>query len=321
MCNDNSQIKVSVLIPVYGVEKYIERCARSLFEQTMREGIEFIFTDDCTPDNSIAIIEKVLNDYPERKHQVRIIHHETNKGLAIARVTGVNAARGEYVIHCDSDDWVEPNMYDLMYAKAKGTDADIVGCDFYEETGKKKIPIKQNFNLDSKQSVLEILLGRRILDSYLWCRLIKKSFYLKHKFAAPAGVSLLEDMAVSIPIHSMTQKVSKVDLPLYHYSKVSGGITQTITKDKVLSALLALEFIRPYCNGDISTVTAYYNRYCRMAQPLITQKEIYNPQLWRRETLSIPLSCFGTLKHRISPFLVKHHLDTLNLFLIKLYRR
>lgn len=320
MSNDNSHIKVSVLIPVYGVEKYIEKCARSLFEQTMREGIEFIFTDDCTPDGSIAILEKVLNDYPERRPQVRIIHHETNKGLAVARVTGVNAARGEYVIHCDSDDWVEPNMYELMYAKAKETDADIVGCDFYEENGKKTIPIKQNFNLDSKQSVIAILLGQRTLDSYLWCRLIKRSFYLKHKFAAPSDVSLLEDMAVSIPMHFVTQKVSKIDLPLYHYSKVSGGMTQTYSKNKVLSALRALKSIRKDCIPDIDIITAYRQCYSRMAQPLITQIEIYDPELWRNETSSIPLSYFGSLKHSISPFLVKHHFDRINLFLIKLYR-
>lgn len=320
MSHDNSQVKVSVLIPVYGVEKYIERCARSLFEQTMREGIEFIFTDDCTPDGSIAILHSVLEDYPHRKHQVRIVRHEENKGLAVARITGVNAAQGEYVVHCDSDDWVEPDMYELMYAKAKETDADIVGCDFYEEDGKKTIPIKQNFNLDSKQSVLEILLGRRILDSYLWCRLIKKSFYLKHKFAAPADVSLLEDMAVSIPMHSMTQEVSKVDLPLYHYSKVSGGMTQTTTKNKVISALLALEFIRPYCNGDTGILIAYYKRYCRMSQALITQTNLYDPTLWRDKTTSIPLNHFGSIIHRISPLLIRHHLDTFNYIIIKLYR-
>ena len=79
--------KVSVVIPVYGVEKYIERCARSLFEQTL-DDIEYIFVNDCTKDRSIDILNEVINDYPARKQQVRIVHHEENKGSALARLSG-----------------------------------------------------------------------------------------------------------------------------------------------------------------------------------------------------------------------------------------
>ena len=111
-------IKVSVCIPVYGVEKYIEKCARSLFEQTMQDGIEFIFVNDCTKDRSIEILEQVLAEYPHRKEQTRIIHHEKNRGLVAARNTGLAYASGEYIIHCDSDDWVELDMYEKMYKKA-----------------------------------------------------------------------------------------------------------------------------------------------------------------------------------------------------------
>ncbi|MBO5667722.1 MAG: glycosyltransferase family 2 protein, partial [Lentisphaeria bacterium] len=89
-------IKVSVCIPVYGVEKYIERCARSLFEQTMRDGIEFIFVNDCTPDKSIEILEQILSEYPHRQEQTKIIHHKQNGGLVAARNTGLAHASGEY---------------------------------------------------------------------------------------------------------------------------------------------------------------------------------------------------------------------------------
>ena len=80
--------KVSVIIPVYGVEKYIERCARSLFEQTL-EDMEFIFVNDCTKDNSIDILLRVIDEYPKRKSQVHILNHEFNKGLPVARQTGI----------------------------------------------------------------------------------------------------------------------------------------------------------------------------------------------------------------------------------------
>ena len=117
--------KISVIVPVYGVEKYIERCARSLFEQTL-EDIEYIFVDDCTPDNSISILCKVLSDYPNRKKQVKILHHEKNKGLAQARQTGLKIASGEYIAHCDSDDWVDKDLYEIAHNKAKSESLDVV---------------------------------------------------------------------------------------------------------------------------------------------------------------------------------------------------
>ena len=111
-------MKVSVCIPVYGVEKYIERCARSLFEQTMKDDIEFIFVNDCTPDKSIEVLQKVLEEYPNRKEQVKIIHHEINRGVSAARKTALMNSHGEYIIFCDSDDWVDTNLYEVMYKKA-----------------------------------------------------------------------------------------------------------------------------------------------------------------------------------------------------------
>lgn len=121
--------KVSIIIPVYGVEKYIERCARSLFEQTL-DDIEYLFIDDCTPDKSVEILKRVLEEYPHRKSQVVIHRMEQNSGQAKVREWGMRNARGEYVIHCDSDDWLDVHMYEEMYNKAIEEDADVVVCDY-----------------------------------------------------------------------------------------------------------------------------------------------------------------------------------------------
>ena len=109
----NMCTKVSVVIPVYNVEKYIERCARSLFEQTL-DSIEYIFVDDCSPDNSIAVMENVLAEYPHRKEQIKIIRHEVNQGPYAARRHALQAATGDYVISCDADDWVDYDLYEKM---------------------------------------------------------------------------------------------------------------------------------------------------------------------------------------------------------------
>ena len=113
--------KVSVLVPVYKVEKYIGRCSKYLFEQTY-ENLEYIFVDDKSPDRSIEILLQILNNYPQRKPQVRIIHHKKNLGLACARNTAVNNATGDFVIHVDSDDYIDRDTITRCIVKQEEND-------------------------------------------------------------------------------------------------------------------------------------------------------------------------------------------------------
>lgn len=121
-------MKVSVCIPVYNVEKCIERCARSLFEQTLKDGIEFIFVDDCSPDASIDVVKRVLEEYPERQDQVKFLRNARNSGQTLSRMAAFEAAQGDYVICCDSDDWVDKDLYAQMLAKAEAENLDLVYC-------------------------------------------------------------------------------------------------------------------------------------------------------------------------------------------------
>ena len=98
--------KVSVIIPIYKVEAFIVRCVNSLMRQTLSD-IEYIFVNDATPDNSMALLQLIVNSYPERKEQVRIVEHEYNQGLPAARNSGLAVATGKYIFHCDSDDYME----------------------------------------------------------------------------------------------------------------------------------------------------------------------------------------------------------------------
>ena len=119
---------VSVIIPVYKVERFIERCVRSLMEQTWKDA-EFIFVDDASPDRSIEIVQRVASEY---QRDFRIIRHETNRGLPSARNTGLLHAKGDYIYHCDSDDWLDRDMLRKLWEKAVEGDYDMVECDFYE---------------------------------------------------------------------------------------------------------------------------------------------------------------------------------------------
>ena len=104
------RIAISVIVPVYGVEKYIERCVHSIFRQTMTDGVEFIFVNDCSNDRSIELLSACIDCYPYLRHQITIINLPRNRGLAAARLTGLEVARGEYILNLDSDDFFEPYM-------------------------------------------------------------------------------------------------------------------------------------------------------------------------------------------------------------------
>lgn len=204
--------KVSVIIPVYGVEKYIERCARSLFEQTL-DDIEFIFVDDCTNDRSFEVLESVLLDYPQRQMQVKIVRHNHNKGLPSARRSGIEVAEGDYLIHCDSDDWVNINMYQLMYEKAIESQADIVVCDYAKSDGQKIFFYKGSLHTGKEQFIRDCC---SMKSSWaLWNKLVRTSL-LKNNIVFPTQ-NMGEDMALILQIIIKSNFIAYVPKQLYYY--------------------------------------------------------------------------------------------------------
>ena len=120
---------ISVIIPVFNSGSYIRRCARSLFSQTLRN-IEYIFIDDCSTDESISILREVIDEYPDRRHSVKVIRNDSNIGVGQSRQKGIDMASGRFVIHCDSDDVVDADMYETMFCAALENDADVVVCGY-----------------------------------------------------------------------------------------------------------------------------------------------------------------------------------------------
>lgn len=210
---------VSVVIPVYGVEAYIERCARSLFEQTMRSGIEFIFVDDCSKDNSIAVLQQTLSQYPQRVADVKILRQPRNMGVSVARQRGVDAASGEYIIHCDPDDSVVSEIYETLLAEARRTGADITMCDFQNvRNGRIHVNVQEPKPL-SALALLGGITGTTFqrLHGSLCNKLIKSTCYRMVAFP-PEGLNYCEDVFVLFQICSMKDvKVAYVAGALYSY--------------------------------------------------------------------------------------------------------
>ena len=233
---------VSVLVPVYGVEKYIERCARSIFEQTY-QNLEIIFVNDCTPDNSIAILNRVLDDYPERKAQTRIINHEKNKGLAAARQTALLASSGYYIQNYDSDDYVEIDMISKMVALAESEKADITICDFYYDYKQNKIHSHINPPLDPLSCLVQVLKGQ--VHSGVWNKLIKRSLYTENAIMPIDGFNMLEDMSVMYRLMFYAKKIAYLPVPLYNYIQYNPSAYTTVlsleSKQNILDLIQLME--------------------------------------------------------------------------------
>ena len=216
-----NEIAVSIIVPIYNAGKYIERGIRSLFEQTL-DNIEYIFVDDCTPDNSIDIVHQVMTQYPHRIPQVKIIHHETNQGEAATRNTGLMYATGTYIGWMDNDDWVDQEMFDTMYKMAETSKSDIVWCDFYtcysdEEKGWKLT--RQVCDEDNIVLVRGLLCGK--LHGYLWYSIAKRHLYVEHKISFAPGVNLMEDKIGSIKLRYYAQKCTYLPRAFYYYNRMN----------------------------------------------------------------------------------------------------
>ena len=122
--------QLTVIIPVYNSSKYIERCAVSLMEQTLRNEVEFLFVDDGSTDSSVELIEQTMKVYPERVEQVRILSSTTNQGVYLTRKRGIEEAKGKYIGWCDSDDWVEKDYYQKLLDATQDGAIDIVVCEY-----------------------------------------------------------------------------------------------------------------------------------------------------------------------------------------------
>ena len=209
---------VSVIIPVYNVEPYILKCARSLFTQTL-DDVEFIFVNDCTKDKSIEVIETILNEFPYRRSRVKIINHDVNRGLPAARFTGVLHATGDYIIHSDSDDWMESTLLEKMYSAAVNNNADVVYCDFnfIKKTGIKRYFAPQA-TVDKKETINNWVNTKWTV---IWNILAKRSIYVENEVKFPIGVRYCEDFYVGIQLLCYSTKIVHVAEALHNYNMLN----------------------------------------------------------------------------------------------------
>ena len=215
--------KISVVLAVYNTERYIEKCAVSLFEQTL-DDMEYIFVDDCSTDNSIAVLEQVIRRYPNRANQVRIIRNHQNRKVAYTRTIGMKAATGDYIIHCDPDDFVDMEAYEIMYETAISTGSDIVGCTLSkEDEGNRTIAMNEYYSTVPKECIKHIY--EKYFFPSLCTHLIKRSLYVDNNIYPYPDINTGEDLNVLLRVFHYAKKVTYIPKPNYHYIMRGSSLT------------------------------------------------------------------------------------------------
>ncbi len=211
--------KITVIVPVYNVAAYIEKCAVSLFEQTL-DSLEILFVDDCSPDNSVEIIKETLKKYPARNSLTRIIRMPSNGGQAAVRRQGIIEATGQYIIHCDGDDWVDLDLYERLYDTAVEKGADIVVCDEIHEcfdgSHLQKVGLLPEHCKDVIKNWYKATLG-------MFChnKLVKRSLYTKHDILPWVGLNMWEDNGLLARLFYYGDKLAQIHGSCYHYNRTN----------------------------------------------------------------------------------------------------
>ena len=224
--------KVSVIVPIYNVEKYLPKCLDSLVNQTL-DDIEIILVNDGSLDDS----GKIAKEYSE-KYKDKIIYLEKeNGGLSDARNYGIPYATGEYIAFLDSDDYIDIDAYKQMYEKAKKEDADFLECDFIWEYPNKKV-IDKRIDYKNKQEMLAVV---RVVA---WNKLIKRDLIIKNNIRFPKGLRY-EDIEFTYKLLPYLNKISYIDKNFIHYVQRNNSIAN-VQNEKTADIFTILDNVINY---------------------------------------------------------------------------
>jgi glycosyltransferase involved in cell wall biosynthesis len=213
---------LSIVVPVFKAERFVERCVRSLFSQDF-DDVEFIFLDDCSPDKSIAIIKDVLEDFPARKPFVKFIHHTVNQGVFYTKHEGITQSQGKYIYVPDSDDWIEPGTFRKYIEAAEQSGADIVYANHYEdykwfEKSVESPNIDMRLRTNKDELMGDIFAVKIFQGMCFWINLFKKSLFDQAKIEIP-DKRMMDDVYMVPILYHYAQKVHYAGFYAYHYIK------------------------------------------------------------------------------------------------------
>ncbi|MBQ7785452.1 MAG: glycosyltransferase [Clostridia bacterium] len=265
------QVKVSIVIPVYNCEAFLPACIDSLRAQTLRE-IEMIFVCDASPDNSLSILRKA-----EREDaRIRVIAFEKNCGVSAARNAGIEAAEGEFVGFCDSDDWVEPQMYERLYRMALEHQADIAFCRVFKDYADRQENVPLGFGTGTRfdrasirSTLIPAMLSKETdsddlpLSGYTPRNLFRRELIGGYRFREE--IRYAEDLLLIIECMLGADAAVAVDEAYYHYRFHGGSVTKRYSAHVPKSHDLSNDAIEQLLSGEAECMRRMVIRRRKMA--------------------------------------------------------
>lgn len=243
---------VSIIVPFYNASAFIERCARSILEQDY-ENIECFFVNDCSTDNSVDILNNIIEGYSNRNAKTQIINLDVNQGHAHARNVGLNRCVGKYVIQFDADDWIEKDMVSSLVNKAEAEDADITCSGYVIENPNHSKIVHIDSSCVGRDGIKKSVIGLVVYAH--WNKLIKLSLIRENNIYCIDGVNNWVDIGQICPLLLMAGKTAIVDKPLYHYNacninSVSRNMTDRRIKNMITVAGVVSKFVNEHSDGE-----------------------------------------------------------------------
>lgn len=272
--------KVSVLVPFYNVEKYVGRCVESLFSQTY-SNIEYVFVNDCTPDNSMDIINEYIDKFNVRNKCV-IINHEVNKGISASRNDCLDNATGDYILFIDSDDYIDKDMVELLVKAAIENNADISGCGYIEEYKDRSVEMPQRYTNDHTEMMRAITV--LTIKGVMWKLLIRRSIVEENQVRFIPDNTMVDDYLFCCQVFFYAKRFASVDKCMYHYIQYNPNNYSKTREFNITSQAKAIikteEFYKE--NGVYELVKdELLQRKFISKLPLLLNKNCYNVKLWR----------------------------------------
>lgn len=237
----NNKPKISVIIPLYNTEKFVEKCLRSVMDQSLKN-IEILCVDDCSPDNSVRIVEQLA----QADARIRLIRHETNLGLGGARNTGIRAARSDYIASVDSDDWIENDFLQALWDGAEDGRYDVVVCGYCmvslngERLGKpcmSKVAILDPIPVDQNPM--------SISDPAFWNKLWKRALFVDNDIFFPNHI-YHQDSATTPRIYTKAKNVRFIGGSRYNYLIRDDSITQSVSDKHLLDRYRCVDVLKDF---------------------------------------------------------------------------
>ncbi|MEI6680008.1 MAG: glycosyltransferase family 2 protein [Mariniphaga sp.] len=224
---------ISIIVPVYNVEPYLCRCLDSIFTQNFSGNFEVIAVEDGSTDKSL----KILKEYEKKESRLKIIVHNGNRKLSVARRTGMDASTGDYIMHVDSDDWILPGTLELLFQKCKSSDADVIVFDYMKE---------DNSGLQSRKSNIRNELfttDKLVVQKYFfdapWNKIVKRHL-IQNMIYGTIGINSVEDLIYSTEILLRSNSILLFDSMLYVYFANHTSITNTVNLKSLLDNQLII---------------------------------------------------------------------------------